>query len=60
MDLSRPKSSEKPKRTPEMERALQRSRHEAQEFVSGVPSDRVEQETSDQLMKQADFVSESE
>jgi hypothetical protein len=53
LDLSGPKSLAKPKRTPEMERALQRSKEESQEFLTGVLSFRLEQDVLDQLMKQA-------
>jgi hypothetical protein len=53
LDLSGPKSSAKPKRTPEMERALQRSKQESHEFASGVLSLRLEQDSLDQLMHQA-------
>jgi|GEM_PF-4506506 len=56
VDLSRPKSTGKPHRTPKMENALQLARSESQEFVSGVLSFRLEQELLEQLMKQANLL----
>jgi hypothetical protein len=56
IDLSKPKSAGKPKRTPEMDRALQRSRQESQDFISGVLSFRLEQEVLDLLMNKANAI----
>jgi hypothetical protein len=51
--LGKPKSAGKPKRTPEMERALQKSRQESQDVISGVLSFRLEQPLLDAIMRQA-------
>jgi hypothetical protein len=56
VDLGRSKSPGKPKRTPQMERALLRSKQESQDFASGVLSFRLEQEPLDQLMSKANLL----
>ena len=53
INLSKPVSAGKPKRTPEMERALQKSRQESQDVISGVLSFRLEQPLLDAIMTQA-------